>query len=63
MIKVKNTIQLYDLSTMDAEAVIYINSHHYDDKKINLVINGTTYTVLAQDVISAVKNATNTKFY
>lgn len=63
MIKVKNEVKVYECNGKDTacldNALIGIESHWNDNNKIVLVACGERYTIVAEDLICAIKNATN----
>jgi len=58
MIKVTCRVETYN-EPNDAPSVI-VNSHWNENKKVTLEIDGKKFTVVASDMIEAIKNCTNT---
>ena len=69
MIKVKQTIQAYEVNGEEVgvgklgDIIIKVNSHWNRDYFVVLAIEGKEYTVSASDLTAAIKNAQNTSKY
>lgn len=66
MIKVKNEIKVYEIDNKEVDwqkNSIQVLSHWNEDAKIVLVIDDKCYTVSANDLETAIKNATNVNRY
>ena len=61
MIKVINEVQVYDdVKFATEKVVIKVHSHWNENRAVELEIDGKRYKVYADDLIAAIKNATNT---
>ena len=66
MISVKNTIKCYDLESTNArkEKEISVCSHWNEQSKVVIELgNGDKITLVADDLMVAIKNATNINRY
>jgi hypothetical protein len=64
MIKVNNVVNCYDNHLYLQEAVkIEISNHDLEGKYINMKIGNFTATVKSDDLLAAIKNATNVNRY
>lgn len=66
MIKVKNEIKVCEINNKEVDwpkNSIQVLSHWNDDNKVVLVIDDKCYTVSANDLEAAIKNATNINRY
>ncbi len=63
MIEVETKIKVYEKNDkdlgIDAEINIVVKSHWNNNRKVDLVVNGNTYTVVAADLNMAITNAIN----
>lgn len=63
MIKVKNEVKVYEHNGEDIalleDIFVGIESHWNNKDKVVVVINGERYAVVAEDLLCAVTNATN----
>lgn len=63
MIKVRNEVKVYEHNGEDVALLenrfVDVVSHWNNNRQVVLVINGERYTVLADDLICAIRNATN----
>ena len=66
MIKVKNEIKVYEIDNKKVDwqkNSIQVVSHWNEENKIVLVIDEKSYTVSANDLVTAIKNAQNINRY
>ena len=58
--KVITKIKVYEINgSDDVDKELEIDSHWNMKDRVTLIINGIGYTVLAEDLIKAIKNAQN----
>lgn len=66
MVEVRNIVKCYDLERQNArkEEEIIIESHWNEPSKVVIELgNGDRITVVADDLLAAIKNATNINRY
>jgi hypothetical protein len=64
MIKVTCEVKVYELNGIPCgaeEQSILVYSHSIDNGKIEITFAGTDIVIVADDLIAAIENATNTK--
>jgi len=64
MIKVKNEVKVYEINGFEVPPVgtqecLVVTSHWNEKQKVNIFFEGKRITVIANDLKTAIENATN----